>query len=55
MKKYKVYFLTVAVEWEGVEAASSQEAINKCFLDPRLHFEKPVYWIAEEQEECDGI
>lgn len=51
MPKYDVYFLTTAAVWEGVEAESEDDALRKCYLDQRLHFDEPVHWVAWEQSE----
>jgi hypothetical protein len=51
MKKYTVYFLTPQEMWEDVEAASKQDAINKCSWSDVDGNATPKSWyIAVEQK-----
>lgn len=58
MPKYDVYFLTVCMSWEDVEAESEDEAIGQCQgsmgVFSRINFDEPTYWHAEERDEEDG-
>lgn len=53
MPKYTVYLMTPYETWEEVEAATKEEAVNKCGFDPEYPEDLPHRWVVEEEDDVE--